>query len=605
MAGGSRRLDIVYHLDTSQADTQAEGFAQRQKSRITRTLTDEEVAERARLQLIRRTNQERISASVKVQEADKETTRNAISSMDEQKKGADKVSNAIQGGVMATARFGAAMLGLQSVQGIASVFAQEFEKTRQYASKVADDIQRMRENVRELQALRGQMGQTGPGVAHLFKMAGQTGQTTEEVQAMEQAGLGVGELAIGKSVTKEDFDRMMVSAGKMQATEGGNSGAYGEMMGLIALQAKGKLSPEEAEGRLNRMFLIQQPGKFATMSQAIGQYSQMSGLVSNDILSPEEGMGLVSAMSAAGPVGESGAKSQQFARALLSGRLKARGMAMSPDVDFEKTSEYMKGLGITGDDSVMTRGKKIAADLAAQKQANANFNADEYLQTRGFGNMEDRGAIMGYAGLLNSGRLEKIEAAQNAPLDNGAVTRRFNERVSRDPFFARRLAQTSEKAVESSQGMENEDVKAAYQSAFARLRERKEIGAWKDSDELYESTGLNYRNMFFGDRQRVGLEAQHALALQANKVGVDFREPMRFNAKTGERSSEFVGDDKLKELILQIRQAGGNPSTDSAGTIEKAADKMLKASEVLERAVGGKGVPAPMQGKTSPQPTRS
>ena len=421
--------------------------------------------------MIQQTNAERIRAAMKAQEAEARATATGI-------RGMEGLGKKTLDSAIAMGKLGGAMLGLSSAQGVVSIFVEQMQRAKEYATKTSDAIQDIRDNIRELQALRGELGVTGPGISHVFDVASKTLQKPEEVQAMESAGLGVGELAIGKTISKANFDRAMQAAGKMQSLEGGDAGAYGQLMGQIALQAEGKLTPEEAEGKLNRLFQIQQPGGFKTMSQAIGQYGKSNPLVSNKVMSPEEAMGLLSAMSVNSP-DEAATQSQQFTRAILAGRLKARGMAVGPDVDFEKTSDYMKGLGITDKDGVMSMGKKIADDLA-KNTGQGKQNAHDYLLTHGFGNQEDRLAIMSYAGLRNTGRLEKIEAAMNAPLDNGAISRRFNERMARDPFFARRAAELSEKAAISSGARRSRTSRTSSRSAYARLKAQGKVSGSYD-----------------------------------------------------------------------------------------------------------------------------
>ena len=54
MAGGIRRLQIDLAMNTAAADKEGEAFTQRQNKRINRLLTDEEVAEKAKMGLGRR-----------------------------------------------------------------------------------------------------------------------------------------------------------------------------------------------------------------------------------------------------------------------------------------------------------------------------------------------------------------------------------------------------------------------------------------------------------------------------------------------------------------------------------------------------------------------
>jgi hypothetical protein len=653
---GDRNLNIRLTYDTGPADASSEAYNKRAKARITELLTAEQVAEKAKQELVKQSNAAKIrdavaagkteSTSAKVtaeeliaargrvtsatldkirqeqaarQNADDNAKRNArirhdiemfqmsehhnkmMAAWDDQQ----KLNNSIGGSIKSAIGFGAAMVGLQSAQSVIGMFTEHFARIRQYAAKTADEIQRMREGIRELQALRGEMGETGKGIAHTIGISGQTMQTPEEVKEMLKHGLSTGAMALGKgpsaAMTEEEFDQLMIGAGKFQAMEGGNAGIFGDLAGLVALESKGKLTPEEGEARIERLFHIQIPGRFPVMSQAVAQYAKNTSLVMNDIYTPEELMGLTSAFSISGPE-ESATKVQQFTRSVMAGRVKARGMAVSPDVDFEKTSEYFKGLGITDQDSAIERGKKIAKDLQKQKSAaqaaGKRFPAHEYLIEHGFGNMQDREAIMDFSGMLNTGRLEKIEAAQNEPLVPGAITKRFSERTARDPFFAARGAEISEEAADIKRGSEVEDMRAIKRAAFSRLKAQGKVSG--DFKEFEQSWNLDPRNLFHGDRRMVTDEARDMIIGQAKQAGI---------AGMGDvNSPDFLpqgpSDESMRRAMARIRDAGGNPTGGAAGDIASAAASLKAAAAALEKQTVRQPVPAPMPGKPPPAQMR-
>jgi hypothetical protein len=594
MAGGVKRLQIDLAISTEQADQAAESYNQRQKKRIEALVDSTKSGEKAKVEAVVGATARRIQEAVKAQDAEHRAIGAGI-------KGFQDLGQKALDSAVSIGKMGAAMMGLSSAQGIVQMFADRMQQIREYTNKTADDMQRMRDSMRELQALRGELGVTGHGVSHVYSVASKTLQNAADVQAMESAGLGVGELAIGKTISKADFDKAMIAAGKMQTLEGGNADAYGQLMGQIALQAKGQLSPAEAEGRLNKLFQIQQPGGFKNMSQAASQYAKLNPMVMNDIYSQEEAMSMLSAMSVSSP-DEAATKVQQFTRSVLAGRLKARGMAVSSDVDFTKTSDYMKGLGIGEGDTAMGMGRKIADDLAAQKARDAKFNAHDYLLTHGFGNQEDRLAIMDYAGLRNSGRLEKIEAAAGARLDNGAISRRFAERTGRDPFYARRSGELSEQAADLQRSEEVEDVNNMKRAAFARLKGQGQISG--SFEEWNNSAGWNPRNWMFGDSSKVNLEAQHMVSESARRAGINVPNMDRYDARTSLKTGEdYMGDEGLKSIMQRTREAGGNPFDGAASDIAKAAKSLEASAEKLERVLK-RDVHAPLAGKPTPVRTR-
>jgi hypothetical protein len=453
-------------------------------------------------------------------------------------------------------KMGLALVGLNSGAMIIGALAEHFDKIRQDAFRAAESVMQMRGAVRELQALRDEFGKTGPGVAHIMKGAAETLQTPEEFKQMELAGLGVGELAIGKgkgkTMDRAGFEEFMKSAGKKQAMEGGDAGAWGEMAGLIALQSKERMTPEEAEAKLERLFQIQKPGAFTSMTQAIGQYKKLGGMISNDILTPEEGMGLVSAQASAGVKEEAGTHAEQLARAMLAGRLKARGIKLAADVDAEKTSQYMEKLGIKAEHTVMQRAAIVSADVARNTGAGKE-NATEYLIRHGFGNEEERQAIMGYSGLKSAGKLEKIEAAQNALPQPGVISKEFEEWKKTDNLARNRQIDLIREAGRTKVGLEEEPLVLAQKAAFHKLYAEGKIKGTFEEWQANES-GLGgfanrfIENTFFGDyHQQVNREAGNALKAERDRLGLP-------------KEGDWFGDEygAMKQTAQAVQRAGGD-----------------------------------------------
>ena len=63
---------------------------------------------------------------------------------------------------------------------------------------------------------------------------------------------------------------------------------------------------------------------------------------------------------------------------------------------------------------------------------------------------------------------------------------------------------------------------------------------------------------------------------------------------TGE---DYIGDEKAKQMISQIRQAGGNVSSSAASDINKAASRLEKAAAALEKQLTRQPVPPTIPAK--------
>ncbi len=681
MPGGSRRLDITLHYDTTQADQQsaastatrkrhtqelltaqqaAEKAAEAliakenkarvdaalrdqsvQEQRITKILTKEEIAAQIRMRLIDRLNQQNLEAAMKEQgvedrkiaailtkeevaekakealinrlnakrveaataemKATDRTHRIAMQALDERIGKFKEQDASITGGIAAVGKFGASLLGLAGAQQIVTTLADVFSSIHMSALKSAEDVMRLRDGVRELQALRDEMGQTGPGIAHVFDIARQTLQTPGDVQAMESAGLGIGELALKNDADRKEFEKAMVAAGRFQVMEGGSASAYGQMMGQIALQGKGPLNAEDMEARAWRLFQIQQPGGFTTMSQAMGQYGQLNGLVQNGIYTPEEAMGLASAFSVASP--ESAAtRTEQFTRAVMAGRIKARGMQVSSDVDLLKTDEYFKELKIAANDSALVRGRKIAADLAKQRTTQGkDFNAYEYLMTRGFGNAEDREAIMALSGLVNNDRFSKIEKAMNGNLERGAITSRFNDRLRKDNFLKGRAVELSEQAASAKEGLKEEPLVLAQRAAFARLKARGAISGTFEEWQAIERGGLGSKvqagvqDMFYGGyHSQVTREMMRSLESERKRLGIK---------APGVWASGSAHEYEL-QYARKVQEAGGDVTRGVTDDLARVAKNLADVTGELKKQVEGNPVKAPIPARPPNLPVR-
>jgi hypothetical protein len=613
----ARRLDIKFGLDmTEVARAQAKARADSKKL-ATDMISDVDAAEKQKLELLKLQLRQGLAASEAARKQDVQGAAQAEQqklellrmqlkeglrvsearrrTLGEEKKAQQDANEAQMESVSGFLKMGAAMIGLESGKAMVSGVVGELDRTTAAAFKTAEELFKIRGAVRELAALRGEMGHTGPTAAHVLSMQSKTLQSSEDVNAMEQSAIGIGELAIGKTISREDFDTALESVGKMATLEGGSSDAYGALLGQTALQSDHKLTPEEAQARIHRLFQIQQPGGFRNMSQAAGQFSQMNGLIMNKILSPEEAMGTLSAFSV-GNAGSAGTDTQAFVRATLGGQIKARGMAVDPDLDTQKTFEYMKAIGADKTKNPIEIGKAIARDLDKHKN-DAGFNAYQHLQLHGFGNQHDREAIMTFAGLTNSGQLAKIEAAQNAPLDmgkpgEGPIDRLFNERVARDPFFQTRKAEVLGQLGSTKQGLKEEPYEIARKAAFAKLlNENRMYGKyeeWGHRSELADFAEdmsmfrAPEKNSYGALRNATGDQIRR----EAKRLGIDESPVSMFSQETNDR-----------DLARRVQGAGGDLSGITAKDLAAAAKDIREAAREFKAATAQKGPPPAIQGK--------
>lgn len=553
---------------------------------------------------------ERIAAEKKVAQeairAQQQKTREAQKFLAQEAKDQEKLTASQLGGVKSLVQMSAAFLGLQSAAAFIGGVSAELGKAAAFAQKTAEEVLSLRGSLRDLAALRGEVGKTGPVTGHVMSVAAQTLQTPEQVNAAELAGRGIGELAIGKrdangklekgkTITSEDFDKALVSAGKLATVTASDSKALGALTGQLALQADHELSPAEMEGQLQKMFNIQQPGGFENIGQAAGQYGELGGLVMNKILTGPEAMGTLSAFSAAGPPGQAATKTDQFIRATLGNQVRAKGLKLDPDLDTEKTYEYYKRLGVSKETNPIKIGKAIAADLASQQSKDAKFSPYTYLQEKGFGNVEDRNTIMSFAGLHNTGKLEKIESAQNAPLDmNAPITKQFNESVANDAFFRDLKVERATELDRRVKGEKDRPYEQARRAAYERMLKAGETTAeyseFKPKGPLAEMASDTY-SAFAGTGTYKQLNEMTRSSLE--------KEARRLNLKLEPRDplSTVYSTDDDRRLARRIDAAGGDTTGDvTMKNLQRGAKDFADTMAEVKKSVIPK-VPAPVQGR--------
>ena len=139
----------------------------------------------------------------------------------------------------------------------------------------------------------------------------------------------------------------------------------------------------------------------------------------------------------------------------------------------------MKELGVDKTNDPIVIGKAIAKDLKDRAEKDKGFSPYRHLQLHGFGNQQDRNVIMDFAGMYNTDKLAKIEAAQNAPLQIGAdgkgvIDQRFKERLGADPFLQRKQADTLVQLGDAEKAMQQEPIRRRKAGGIRSAQERRQ-----------------------------------------------------------------------------------------------------------------------------------
>ena len=97
--------------------------------------------------------------------------------------------------------------------------AEYFDHIKRDTIEAGRELVNMREQLLELAALRDNLGNTTPAVTAQLALRGQTLQIAA-AREMELTARGTGEAAIGKTITQEAFERLLVGGGRFQTMEG-------------------------------------------------------------------------------------------------------------------------------------------------------------------------------------------------------------------------------------------------------------------------------------------------------------------------------------------------------------------------------------------------
>lgn len=293
-----RDLTINLKILKTAAEAASKQFHADEKKRIDKTLSDFEVAEKAKSAIVARENKQRIQEVVKghktaidlaaeraraekagaqainialrqsaadekrlKQEAAREdarlqrelVARHKANYRERQKEKKDQAAEtkrllkeesdawsqnegAILGGVKAVGAFALGMAGLNSASAIIGEFEAGFQRTRDAIYQSSNLLHEYREGLLELAALKDRSGDTSAEMLDTLRLQARTGQKTEDVKALQLQFLGTAESVVGpgKKVSEAEKTAAMEGVGKLAAVMGGGAGEWGRMGGMVA-----------------------------------------------------------------------------------------------------------------------------------------------------------------------------------------------------------------------------------------------------------------------------------------------------------------------------------------------------------------------------------
>lgn len=451
--------------------------------------------------------------------------------------------------------------GFIGFQAIVNEIANAFDVAQQSAMEAGKFVNDYRESLLELAALKGRLGETGPEVQESLQFRARTLQTREAATAFQLSALGAGEAGIDrggveKSISEDEFKKLMVFVGSMQAAEGGSADTYGALAGQVPMMMGHHTTAEESFRKVAQFYKILQPGgsTFASGTEQFLKNAPYAQLFED----PAQMLALQSAFSIKNR-GGAGEQVEQFMRATVGGLGRMRGVQV--EGDSQKIGEYLGSIGATDQMTPIDIGKRVAADFARQREASTaqgqQFNAMSYLLHKGYGNQEDRMALMAFADLMASGTYEKTFEPLTKTMPTTAEAMNPIKRFQGSDLAAQqRKGELAGELAKTSVGMgPQEYYEALTRQAHARL---KASGRLTGTYEETMSPGL------FGGMlapltgqvtdTEVRKEAFSMLSGEAKRVGVDMGGGQfgGISGTPGQMAESFYS------LGGKIGQAGGN-----------------------------------------------
>lgn len=543
-----------------------------------RNLTEAEIREKAKAGIYRKTNQQRIEEYVKAHKTELDLGRESSAAMMSAK-------NVLMS-------FAGQMMGLSGVSSVIGEVSAGFQRMRDSIINSTDMMREFRETLLELAALKDRMGDTSAEAVDVLRMQAQTGQKRSDVISLQSSMLGIGEAAVrsGKT-TMDDVREAMVGIGRLQAAQGADAGAYGNLGGLLLQTMPAQSKPEDIVREAAAMYDIAQPGGFTSFGSAASQFGKAMPFIQSGVLSGREAMAMTSAFSIAEP-DQAATRVDQLVRGTIGAMGRDRRVNAPEGTDTQGTATYLAGLGAKGNMTPVEIARLIGEDVKrAQAAGGDDFNAFTYLQHQGYGNVEDLKAILGMTGLIDSGTWDKTFAGAiddpNLGKDRIADA---NRGLANDPGLRARQAQAAAQTADMVASMGRpEDMRSLRAAAYASLGGRQALGGYELKD-IESSSYLSWGNMVYGTKQRIDDETKRILMEFADREGV------KYQGSTGEGGESggtryYMSDAEQTRVLGELGQRGINiPSEVMKGLVDAAAN-MNQAAQNMNRMAA----PQPLQ----------
>lgn len=558
-------------------------------------ISDDQVAFQARNRFVQQGNKARVDAAVKAMHAEKEANESG-------KLGAEGLGEAFGAIGASVAIFGTV------ARSVIGPIAKMWEDMRNAIYEAAKNIGDVREQLLELAALKGRLGDTTTEIREQAVFRAQTLQGADAARAFQGQFLNVGNANVAAGlISQPEFNKAMVQAGKFQAAEGGDAATHGKLAGIIpALVGKKGITAEEVGATEQKFFNIMQMGGFDFTSGA-NQLIDKQGLVtSGQFKDPARMVATLSALSQGSSPLEAGTHLQH----LVEGTTGAFDRVKKGKIDGETMTQsaYLKGLGAAPGMDPLEMGKLIAADVNKARDAGgAAFDPTIYLQHKGYMNEHARGAILGLAGQMRSGQLGAFEARAASPTGltaadmadpNFIPAEQRMDQFQNSPTAARRRGELAKHLGDFAQGSGSIEYYNQWQEqAFNLMRSRApgkwtgDVSGWKN-DRLYGGKETITRTMLdtlTEEAKKKGMNVPgDTYGGKAALFNYDFGPAGKFNSGDLDLGSEYSRGDKIADIASKL---GVNLDKALMERLVKLNEEQTENSRKLLQKMGAAPIP--------------
>jgi hypothetical protein len=405
------------------------------------------------------------------------------------------------------------------------------------------------------------------------------------VRAFSTSMSGVGEAGIQNGmISREESKKLAEMAGAFQAAEGGSAGTHGNLAGQIPALYHGKnMTAKEAFQKEMHLYNILQPGG-AEFTTGVNQYLKDVGpMVQGGVLTPERGMSLLSAFSVGNKEG-AGTQTNQFIKATAGGIGRMKGVPM--EGDSQKIGAYLRSVGADNTMDPETIGRLISADMTKAETQPGYGSALDYLGHHGYGNMDEKLAIMQFHGMVKSGQYETFaKAATDVPSVEG-VQNQLKIMQEADPTAWKRRADVT---ADMKKVVNGAGAPEYYQSLKENVFNQK---AAEPGSGFYGDVKDWQGDLWTGGRQKLDRAAMEWQQNESHRVGIAHPN----DTFLGERNFLW-GDDKSRgqafyDQATKIKEAGGNAMPDMKQLIDLTA-KSLETADAMRKIMESRLNPTP------------